>query len=235
MYIYEEEKMELLADMYSLEQKCDFTTREAVYEELLMQNHSKCKIAERLELPELKDNVLQICHSEGNIQMEHIERTEEGLQIEGILHLSFLYLRADDSTPFASWQGMVPFSYLLECPDIPEDVRYHMSYHVEQLLVTLAGSEAVEVRAVLAFDAFLRRPVTTQVITEAELSAVPVDEMENRPGIVGYIVKSGDELWDLAKKYMTTVEGIREVNELETDAIKLGDKLLIFKENMSIL
>lgn len=233
--IYEEEKMELLADMYSLEQKCDFTTREAVYEELLMQNHSKCKIAERLELPELKDNVLQICHSEGNIQMEHIERTEEGLQIEGILHLSFLYLRADDSTPFASWQGMVPFSYLLECPDIPEDVRYHMSYHVEQLLVTLAGSEAVEVRAVLAFDAFLRRPVTTQVITEAELSAVPVDEMENRPGIVGYIVKSGDELWDLAKKYMTTVEGIREVNELETDAIKPGDKLLIFKENMSIL
>ena len=67
------------------------------------------------------------------------------------------------------------------------------------------------------------------------MSAVPVDEMENRPGIVGYIVKSGDELWDLAKKYMTTVEGIREVNELETDAIKLGDKLLIFKENMSIL
>ena len=72
--IYEEEQMELLADMYSLEQRCEFQTREAVYEELLMQNHSKCKIGERLELPELKDNVLQICHSEGNIQIEHIER-----------------------------------------------------------------------------------------------------------------------------------------------------------------
>lgn len=233
--IYEEEQMELLADMYSLEQRCEFQTREAVYEELLMQNHSKCKIGERLELPELKDNVLQICHSEGNIQIEHIERTEGGLQIEGILHLSFLYLRADDSMPFGSWQGMVPFSYLMECAGVPEAVRYNMSYHVEQLLVTLAGSEAVEVKAVLAFDAFLRKPVPMQVITEAKLTEVPLGEMENRPGTVGYIVKAGDELWDLAKKYMTTVEGIKEINTLETDTIKPGDKLLIFKENMSIL
>ena len=34
---------------------------------------------------------------------------------------------------------------------------------------------------------------------------------------------------------MTTAEGIREVNGLENDAVKPGDKLLIFKENMSIL
>ena len=91
------------------------------------------------------------------------------------------------------------------------------------------------VKAVLAFDAFLRKPVPMQVITEAKLTEVPLGEMENRPGIVGYIVKAGDELWDLAKKYMTTVEGIKEINTLETDTIKPGDKLLIFKENMSIL
>ena len=48
-------------------------------------------------------------------------------------------------------------------------------------------------------------------------------------------MKDGDSLWYLAKKYKTTVEGIREVNILESDSIKCGDKLLIFKENMSIL
>ena len=34
---------------------------------------------------------------------------------------------------------------------------------------------------------------------------------------------------------MTTVEGIMKVNELENENVKIGDKLLIFKENMSIL
>ena len=96
-------------------------------------------------------------------------------------------------------------------------------------------SEAVEVKAVLAFDVFLRKPIPMQVITEAHLIETDAEAMENRPGIVGYIVKAGDELWDLAKTYMTTVEGIKEVNALESDTIKAGDKLLIFKENMSIL
>lgn len=235
MNIYQEEEMEVLEDMYSLEQNCKFDTREAAYEELLIQNHSKCKVAERLSLPELKDDVLQICHSEGAVQMDHIEQTEEGLQIEGILHLSFLYLRADDGVPFGSWQGMVPFSWLLECPGITEDARYNIAYHVEQLSVNLAGSEAVEVKAVLAFDTFMRRPVSINVITDVEFAPLSIEEMEKRPGIIGYIVKDGDCLWDLAKRYMTTAEGIREVNELDSDSLKKGDKLLIFKENMSIL
>lgn len=235
MNIYEEEEIELLEDMYSLEQNCGFETREAVYEELLIQNYSKCKVSERLSLPELKDDVLQICHSDGSIQIEHMEIADGGIQIEGILHISFLYLKADDAMPFGSWQGMVPFSYLLECPGISEDVRYNTSYHVEQLSVSLAGSEAVEVKAVLAFDTFMRRPVNMQVITDVELSPISMEEMENRPGIVGYIVKEGDEIWNLAKNYMTTVAGIKEVNAMESDTIKPGDKLLIFKENMSIL
>lgn len=235
MNIYQEEEIELLEDMYSLEQNCGFETREAVYEELLVQNNSKCKVSERLSLPELKDDVLQICHSDGNIQIEHMEPAENGIQIEGILHISFLYLKADDAMPFGGWQGMVPFSYLLECPGMTEDVRYNVSHHVEQLSVNLAGSEAVEIKAVLAFDTFMRNPVMMQVITDVELTPVSMEEMEKRPGIVGYIVKDKDELWTLAKNYMTTVEGIKEVNELESDSIKPGDKLLIFKENMSIL
>lgn len=235
MNIYQEEELELLEDLYSLEQNCRLEKREALYEELLVQNYSKCKVSERLSLPELKDDVLQICHSDGSVQIDHMETADGGLMIEGILHLSFLYLRADDAMPFGSWQGMVPFSYLLDCPAMTEDVRYNVSYHVEQLSVSLAGSEAVEVKAVLAFDTFMRKPVPMQVITDVELSPISMEEMERRPGIVGYMVKEGDELWNLAKNYMTTIEGIKEINELETDSIKPGDKLLIFKENMSIL
>lgn len=74
-----------------------------------------------------------------------------------------------------------------------------------------------------------------QVITDVELTPISMEEMERRPGIVGYIVKEGDELWNLAKDYMTTIEGIKEINGLESDCVKPGDKLLIFKENMSII
>ena len=61
------------------------------------------------------------------------------------------------------------------------------------------------------------------------------EELERRPGIVGYIVKEGEELWTLAKRYCTTIDGICAVNGLTEDQVKPGDKILIFKENMSIL
>lgn len=235
MNLYEEEEMEILEDLYSLEQKCSFTTRSAVYEELLMQNQSKCKVTERLSLPELKEDVLQIIYSRGSIQVEHTENTDEGIRIEGILHVAFLYLRADDMEPYGSWQGMVPFTHLAECPGMPETVLSSMACHVEQLTVSLAGGEAVEVKAVLTFDTFIRRALPTEVITDVEMQPLDPEELEKRPGIVGHIVREQEDLWALAKKYLTTEEGIREVNGLESDILKPGDKLLIFKENMSIL
>ena len=70
-----------------------------------------------LSLPELKDDVLQICHSTGSVQIEHVEIKAEkqgGILVEGILHVSFLYLKAEDALPFGNWQEIVPFSYLLE-------------------------------------------------------------------------------------------------------------------------
>ena len=61
------------------------------------------------------------------------------------------------------------------------------------------------------------------------------EKLEKQPGIVGYIVKEGDTLWDLAKRYGTTGERILEMNDCEKNGLKSGDKILIFKQNLSIL
>lgn len=235
MNIYEEEETEVLKDMYSLEKLCEFDTQDVNFEELLMQNQSKCKVSERLSLPELKEDVLQIIHSQGSIQMESEQHTEEGIKVEGILHLSFLYLRGDDVEPYGSWQGIVPFSYLIEYPNMPEDAQSSLSGHVEQLAVTLAGSEAVEVKAVLAFDVFLRKMLPLEMITGVQIRPTDTESAAERPGIVGHIVQAGEDMWSLAKKYMTTVDGIMEINGLDSENVRPGDKLLILKENVSIL
>ncbi|HJB96878.1 MAG TPA: DUF3794 domain-containing protein [Candidatus Mediterraneibacter intestinigallinarum] len=235
MNIFGEEETEILRDLYSLDQQCVFETKDTVLEELLMQNQSKCKISERLSLPELKDDVLQIIHSQGSIQVESEQYTEEGIRVEGILHLSFLYLRGNDIEPYGNWQGMVPFSWLIEYPAMPDKVSSSLSSHVEQLAVTLAGSEAVEVKAVLSFDIFLVKLTPVEVIISVRMEPLDMERLSEQPGIVGHIVQNGEDLWSLAKKYMTTVEGIKEINGLNDEKVSSGDKLLIFKENVSIL
>lgn len=233
--IYEEEREEILEDVYSLERKCMLETEESCYEELLLQNNSKCKVAERLSIPELKDNILQICHSSATIQVEHTEIEAEGIRIEGVMHINFLYVKSNDNIPFDTWQGMIPFSHLIECGQAHEDIRYDIASTLEQLNVASLGGDSVEIKAIIAFNSFIRKTVCMEGITNLTAEKIPEEEMVNRPGIVGYVVKEGDGLWTLAKRFYTTVEGIQEVNELKDEKIKPGDKLLIFKENMSIL
>ena len=233
--VYEEEQMEVLKDLYSLEQDCIPETETVVYEELVLQNHSKCKVMERLSIPELQNDVLQICHSNGALQIEEMEMREDGIFITGVLHVSFLYVKSNDEMPFDIWQGMVPFSHLVECNQTGEDLRYHISGILEQLSITLQGGDEVEVKAALAFHGFFRKEGRAEMIQQVKTQPVSLAEVEKRPSIVGYIVKDGDELWTLAKRYCTSVEAILEMNDLTEGSLKAGDRLLIFKENMSIL
>jgi hypothetical protein len=192
-------------------------------------------VTERLSLPELRDGILQVCHSSARIQVEHTETVENGIQMEGVLHITFLYIKENDAVPFGTWQGMIPFSHLLESNEVAADMTYAIQEAVEQISISLMGNEEIEIKAVLAFHSFLKAPVQIQNIASLECTPIDLEEAEKRPGIIGYIVKDGDTLWNLAKRYSTTVEGIMEVNKLEKEEIKMGDKILIFKETMSIL
>jgi len=233
--IYKEEQIEILEDVYSLEKQCKLEHKEVLCEKLILQNHSKCKVAQKLSLPELRGNVLQVCHSRGMIQLDQMKCTEEGLVVEGALHISFLYVKANDEVPFDTWHGVVPFSYLIECKENLACMSYHISPLLEQLSVTLLGGDEVEVKAVLAFHSFFRESKMKTMIQSVELEPLEVKEMEKRPGVIGYIVKQEDDLWMLAKRYGTTMESIQEVNGISDAALKVGDRILIFRENMSIL
>ncbi len=90
---------------------------------------------------------------------------------------SFYMCREDDQTPFGVWNGMVPFSYLLENRGGEPDME-DMDCTVEQLSVNLMGSGEVEVKAVLAFNCFQKEPVQIQNIESAEFRPMDTEELE---------------------------------------------------------
>ena len=56
-----------------------------------------------------------------------------------------------------------------------------------------------------------------------------MEALQERPGIIGYIGRAGDRLWDIAKENYTTIADIRETNHLTEDTLKDGEKILIIK------
>ena len=233
--VYEEEVIEVLQDLYSPEHRCVMDTKEAICEQLVLQNHSKCKVMEKIVVPELNNSVLQICHSQGRVVVEETELHEDGVLVTGFLYVNILYVKSNDDAPFEVWQGMVPFKHLVECGAASADLRFDISTMLEQLNVTLQGGNEIEVKAILAFHGFFRKEERFAKMHDIEFQALPAEEIEKRPSVIGYMVKKDDDLWNLAKRYGTSIEAICKANDLKEETVKPGDRLLIFKEKMSIL
>ena len=64
---------------------------------------------------------------------------------------------------------------------------------------------------------------------EVEQSPLDMEELQQSPGIIGYIVKEGDQLWDIAKENFTTISEIVKTNQLSSEQVRGGDKILIIK------
>ena len=65
-----------------------------------------------------------------------------------------------------------------------------------------------------------------------EIGEEPLDmeQLQNRPGLVGYITKEGDDLWQIAKENHTTIRDIMETNGWKEKELKPGDTILIVKQ-----
>ncbi len=226
---FTEEEDRIVADLYAVNEKLTPVYQEAVFEKLLLHNASKCKVVEKMALDQNQEPILQICASEGNVVVEQTEIVEGGIQAEGILQVNILYVTADDRMPVASVKDVLPFHYLIEVPGINASCRYHLQAGIDQLTTVMADSSQVEVKAVLNLNCIVFEQQNVQKITEVEQEPFNMEELQESPGIIGYIAKEGDKLWNIAKENYTTISEIVKTNQLPSEQIKGGDKILIIK------
>ena len=62
---------------------------------------------------------------------------------------------------------------------------------------------------------------------QAVLSINNVDVVRVDHGMIRYIIERGDTLYSLAKRYNTTVEAIKELNNLSSNDLALGQEIMI--------
>ena len=105
-----------------------------------------------------------------------------------------------------------------------------MNTGLEQITAVMAGGDTVEIRAVLSLDILVLQPTHESVIVSAREEPLNLEKLQALPGIVGYIVQPGDSLWDVAKRFHTTMNHVMETNELTDTQIRPGERLLLVKE-----
>lgn len=229
IHIYQEEQIQILEDLYSVNCRLLPEYEAAVFEQLLIKNASKCRVTDRISIGENQEGILQLCASEGTISIDQVEMVEEGLQAEGTLMVQILYVTADDRNPLASLKSVVPFHYLIEVPGITERSRYQLEACLEQLTTIMLDANQVEIKAVISLNSIVFEKQPMARLTGVTEEPLDMEALQESPGIIGYIGRAGDCLWDIAKENYTTIASIKETNQLTEEVLKDGEKILIIK------
>jgi len=227
--LYKEESVELLSDLYSTGCEVVSEQGEVCFDRLLTRNSCKMRVGGSVSFQK-PDRILQICHSSGIVRLDESRPSENGLAIEGVLEVSLLYLTDDDAAPVGAISEVLPFSGTVEAEGIREDCVWQLNLGLEQLGAVMLGGGEAEVKAQLTVELLVFQPMQEAVVTSVQTQPFDLKRWEQQPGIVGYIVQPGDSLWKIAKKFHTTVDQVREMNEIDGEEAGAGARLLLIKE-----
>ncbi len=227
--VYEEEEVELLTDLYGVSKEVGTVTHNANLRRLLSKVTGKTKVTDHMRIESGGAGILQLLHSEGRVSLDHQEVVENGILLQGSLSVKVMYITGDDEAPYAGAQALLPYQYLLDVPGISAQDLGKVRGDVEQLQVTMLDGEEMDVKAVICFSTTVFQNVPVELITQVTVSELDTEKLGNLPGMVIYIVKDGDNLWNIGKKYYVPVDNLRQINELSSDELKAGQKLLVVK------
>ena len=230
MRIYTEEHVGMLCDLYSPSRELKIKTRPALCEHLLISNASRCRTMDRLPVTQKGAQILQICNTSGEVKVDEVTATEQGLKVEGVVFVQVLYVTDDDQMPFRCLKGSLPFEHVLEAPGIGENPVYYLQASLEQLHGAMVSGEEVEVKASILLNGLVLEPLELSHIEAVEEEPLDMEKINSLPGMLIYVVQPGDTLWEIAKTYHTTTEQVRALNELNQQEVKAGQRLLLLKQ-----
>jgi hypothetical protein len=225
--LYKNDSKELVVDAYHKHKNfsCDFQKENC--KTLVATSNSESSVREILSLENIHQEAKNIVYAGGEVtQCE--SRCEQGkIVTEGMILAKIICTCEDLKNPVFAVCREVPFRVISAISGLsPDDIPSHKVY-IKDIWSERINGNQIEFNCSVAVCAEILRESPFQIITN------PAFEESNsqspNPAMVIYICKNNDNLWNIAKKFKVTKESVININNLEGDTLREGQKLLLIK------
>jgi len=134
----------------------------------------------------------------------------------------------EEGVPYRCITMDMPYAQEIPVVGAQKDSPYSVNLDIEQLHAAVQGTR-MDMRAVLCYQLIAYRTAAEPLLTQLEKAEVYEWE-KNLPVMTVYFAKENEAIWDIGKKYRVSLNDIRETNQIKTDVLNSGEKILIAKE-----
>lgn len=219
----------VVVDMYAPSTRIEPEKVNIDYEIFYGKNTSEAMIKENLQVPKDSPGMEKVYDLVCNPIVTDCKVIDDKVIVEGVAGCDIIYLVRGEGKLVHSFSDEVPFKTSVVIPGCKTGMKSEVEVNVESMDCTILTKDEVEVKITLDCLVMLYEKLSKEFIIKAEeLEAGPP---VHKPSITIYMVQPKDTLWNIAKKYCTTIEDIVKVNEIEDpDKITPGMKLIIPKK-----
>lgn len=221
--MYEEDEVEYVEDFYS-------QNRELKYEEETVEAVSKTvTFTNNIDI---KENITNILPANSNLLDYSLDTsyitpkiTNNMVELEGNAKVSLL-LQDRETMELDNKIIDVLVNQKYDVDGISEISNAYVEITGDNIEVTQNGTD-IEVRISLQIYTNIEDLINLNLIDSIEDNILDTSNLDS---INIYVVKAGDTLWNIAKKYKTSIDKLVKTNDIQNpDVIDVGQKILIIR------
>lgn len=217
--VYENKSRDLIVDAYSTKENVLLEREEIRINESLRD----FRYVENIDIEVSDIDASEILMIDGRVNLLEKRLTDESIVIDGVLALDIQYIDRI-SEELNSHKLDFPFRSNVYEHEEEADLL-EIEANLDELDYNLRR-DALGISGKVRMDINLGRNKKIYSIREIKETNEAIDK-KNKPSITIYFVQKNDDLWDIAKRYNTTIEQILLSNN--TTELHPGDKIIIEK------
>ena len=219
--VYEEKQINLIQDLYSPCENLEFNKKKITTITNKQTRKEIKQIREKVEVEGINNkNIIDV---DINPVIEKQENSASRIVYTGNIEINFLLSNQELQMDVRS--AKIPFEYTVDGVDDAENTnsRLEMEVSNNDFIVQEGGVVTSNVDLVMNNDMY--RSTNMNIMNEIQTNG---EREAEDYSLILYIVKKGDTIWKIAKRYGSTIDDIVRTNGIEdADRINIGQKLFI--------
>ncbi|WP_312641694.1 SPOCS domain-containing protein [Hydrogenoanaerobacterium sp.] len=214
--------VQAVTDAFSTTYESSFAERPITALRLIDVVDDKHHYKEHLELP---DEVVSVLHMWCDAAFTGGNLVDSGVQLDGRLMLSMFAMDNENNPVY--FEKPVDFTHMVELTDQEENLLADITMKAASCEFTPTGDGRVEVRAEIIICGTLYGIMKCDVMSDLAVDETKPQKRDGNTALTIYFAQQGECVWDIAKRYHTSVAAVMEENSMEKELLQSRATLLI--------
>ena len=218
-----EQNLSIVTDTFSTQHEGEYKTKNVCYSKLCDTVEEKFVCKKTLEFTE--GSLSKVADMWCEIQTGPVKQGEDGYSVSGTVTVCVLGYDRDQTAVY--FEKPLDFSYPCKILQSGENITVKPMINICESSYSFQDSDRLEVRVELLMKCKVFCDSKVCAVTEVSFDEQSKKVTDKGFSLAIYYTSTDEKIWNIAKRYNTSVQSIMQANELASDEISSGRMLLI--------